>query len=156
VGSSWVLLKPATVFLLVLLTLERNARRTTCTYLSQLIVSLKNTGPTILLALTAHQTPNFTGWGRASWVRCGFCELQKRLFCVFMYPCKWNHASSEKNVKCGAISPSTTDCWNQLQKWTLKMNPASRIARLQGVDYCCFIGSVCLSASLSCCSHFGA
>jgi hypothetical protein len=29
----------------------------TCTYLSQLIVLLKNTGPTIHLALTAHQTP---------------------------------------------------------------------------------------------------
>jgi hypothetical protein len=27
----------------------------TCTYLSQLIVSLKSTGPTILLALTAHE-----------------------------------------------------------------------------------------------------
>jgi hypothetical protein len=34
------------------------------TYLSQLIISLKNTGPTILLALTAHQTPTFTGWSR--------------------------------------------------------------------------------------------
>jgi hypothetical protein len=33
-----------------------------CKYLSQLIVSLKNTGTTILLALTAHQTPTFTGW----------------------------------------------------------------------------------------------
>jgi hypothetical protein len=39
--------------------------------------------------------------------------------CVFMYPCKWNHASSEKNVNCGSISPSTTDCKNQLQKLTL-------------------------------------
>jgi hypothetical protein len=29
----------------------------------QLIVLLKNTGPTIL-ALTAHQTPTFTGWSR--------------------------------------------------------------------------------------------
>jgi hypothetical protein len=26
------------------------------------IVSLKNTGTTILLALTSHQTPTFTGW----------------------------------------------------------------------------------------------
>jgi hypothetical protein len=26
------------------------------------IVSLKNTGTTILLTLTAHQTPTFTGW----------------------------------------------------------------------------------------------
>jgi hypothetical protein len=31
-------------------------------YLSQLTVSLKNTGTTIFLALTAHQTPTFTGW----------------------------------------------------------------------------------------------
>jgi hypothetical protein len=41
-------------------------------YLSQLIVSLKNTGATILLALTAHQTPTFTGWSGTFWVRCGF------------------------------------------------------------------------------------
>jgi hypothetical protein len=41
------------------------------TYLSQLIVSLKNTGATILLALTAHQTPTFTGRSGTSWVRCG-------------------------------------------------------------------------------------
>jgi hypothetical protein len=33
-------------------------------------------GTTILLALTAHQTPTFTGWSGTSWVRCGFCELQ--------------------------------------------------------------------------------
>jgi hypothetical protein len=34
-----------------------------CTYLSQLIVPLKrNTGPTMLLAFTAHKTPTFTGW----------------------------------------------------------------------------------------------
>jgi hypothetical protein len=36
----------------------------THTYLSQLIVPLKNTGATILLALTAHQTPTCTGWSR--------------------------------------------------------------------------------------------
>jgi hypothetical protein len=30
----------------------------------------------ILLALTVHQTPTFTGWSRTSWVRCGFCELR--------------------------------------------------------------------------------
>jgi hypothetical protein len=36
----------------------------------------KNAGPTVLLALKAHQTPNFTGWSGTSWVRCGFCELQ--------------------------------------------------------------------------------
>jgi hypothetical protein len=47
-----------------------------CRYLSQLIVSLKNTGSTIILALTARHTPIFTGWNRTSWVRCGFCELQ--------------------------------------------------------------------------------
>jgi hypothetical protein len=54
----------------------KNCTRMTCTYLSQLIVSLKNTGPTIVLSLKAHQTPTFTGWSGASWVRCGFCELQ--------------------------------------------------------------------------------
>jgi hypothetical protein len=37
---------------------------------------VKNTGPTIPLALTAHHTPTFTGWSGASWVSCGFCELQ--------------------------------------------------------------------------------
>jgi hypothetical protein len=42
-----------------------------CTYLSQLIVSLKITDATIL-ALTAHQTPTFTGWSGTCWVRCGF------------------------------------------------------------------------------------
>jgi hypothetical protein len=36
-----------------------------------------------------------------------------------MYLCKRNHASSEKNVSCGSISPSTTDCRNQLQNWAL-------------------------------------
>jgi hypothetical protein len=40
------------------------------------VVSLKDTGPTILLAFTAHQTLPFTGWNRTSWNRCGFCELQ--------------------------------------------------------------------------------
>jgi hypothetical protein len=39
-----------------------------CTYLSQLIVSLKNTGATILLALTEHQTPTFTGWSGTSYL----------------------------------------------------------------------------------------
>jgi hypothetical protein len=48
----------------------------TCTYLSQLIVLLKNTGSAILLALTAHEIPTFFGWSRTSWVRCGFYELQ--------------------------------------------------------------------------------
>jgi hypothetical protein len=42
----------------------------------QLTVSLKNTGTTILLALTAYQTPTFTGWSGPSWVRYGFSELQ--------------------------------------------------------------------------------
>jgi hypothetical protein len=32
---------------------------------------------------------------------------------------KLSHLSSEKNVSCGLISPSTIDCRNQLQKWTL-------------------------------------
>jgi hypothetical protein len=49
----------------------------------------------------------------------GFCEFQKRLFFVFMYPCKPNHASSEKNVSCRSISLSVTHFRNQLQKWTL-------------------------------------
>jgi hypothetical protein len=52
----------------------------TYTYLSKLIVSLKNTGPTILLALTAHQTPTFTIWSRASWVDYGYCEHQEQGF----------------------------------------------------------------------------
>jgi hypothetical protein len=42
----------------------KNCPRMTCTYLLQLNVSLKNTGPTILLALTAYQKPTFTGWSR--------------------------------------------------------------------------------------------
>jgi hypothetical protein len=37
---------------------------------------VKNTGPTILLGLTAHQTPSFTGWSCALRVICGFCELK--------------------------------------------------------------------------------
>jgi hypothetical protein len=40
------------------------------------IVSMKDTGPTILLALTAHKTTTFTGCSRVLWVRCGFYELQ--------------------------------------------------------------------------------
>jgi hypothetical protein len=40
-----------------------NAVLPTCRYFcNYVIVSLKNTGTTILLALTAHQTPTFTGW----------------------------------------------------------------------------------------------
>jgi hypothetical protein len=35
-----------------------------------------------------------------------------------MHPCKLNHASSEKNVYCGSISPSTTDSRNQLQNYS--------------------------------------
>jgi hypothetical protein len=38
------------------------------------MVLLKNIGP-IILALTAHQTPTFTGWSEMLWVKCGFCEL---------------------------------------------------------------------------------
>jgi hypothetical protein len=45
------------------------------TYMFFAIVSL-NTGTTILLALTAHQTPPFTGWSWTLWVKYGFCELQ--------------------------------------------------------------------------------
>jgi hypothetical protein len=56
-----------------------------------------------------------------------------------MYPCKWNHASSGKNVNCWSISPLTTDCRNQLQKWTL-------LAESRGckacVDYSCSIWSM--------------
>jgi hypothetical protein len=37
---------------------------------------VKNTGATILLAPTAHQTPTFTGLTGTSQVRCGFCEYQ--------------------------------------------------------------------------------
>jgi hypothetical protein len=36
---------------------------------------LKNTGKTILLALTAHWTPTFTGWNRTSWVSDYFAYL---------------------------------------------------------------------------------
>jgi hypothetical protein len=85
----------------------------------------------------ARQTSTFTGWSGTSWVRCEFCELQLWLFCVFMYPCKWN-VSSERTVNCRSISPSMADCRNQLQRWTL-------LARSSGckecVDYCCLIGS---------------
>jgi hypothetical protein len=84
----------------------------------QLSDSLKKVGPTIR-ALPAHTIPNFTQWSRSSWVRYGFRELQSRLFCMFLYPCKWNDASSENNVPCGSISPSTADSRNKMQKWTL-------------------------------------
>jgi hypothetical protein len=111
----------------------KNCQRMTCIYLSRLTVSLKkNTGLTILLALTAHQTPSFAGRSRTRWVWCGFCELQYRLLCVFMNPCKWNHALSEKNVNCRSISLLRTDFKNE---------PASWRAQLQGVNYCYFIGS---------------
>jgi hypothetical protein len=36
---------------------------------------LKDTYPTILLALAAHQTAIFTGCSVISWITCGFCEL---------------------------------------------------------------------------------
>jgi hypothetical protein len=49
-----------------------------------------------------------------SWVRCGFCELHWRLFCVFMYPTT-ETTLHQKSVNCGSISPSTTDCRNQPQ-----------------------------------------
>jgi hypothetical protein len=39
-----------------------NAVFSVCRYFSQLIVSLKNAGTTIILALPAHQTPTVTGW----------------------------------------------------------------------------------------------
>jgi hypothetical protein len=44
----------------------------------------------------------------------------------------------KKNINCRLISPSTTECRNQLQKWTL-------LAGSHGckvcVHYCCFMGS---------------
>jgi hypothetical protein len=39
-------------------------------YLSQLIVLLKSTRTTILLALAAHQTPTFIGWLQQLCYRC--------------------------------------------------------------------------------------
>jgi hypothetical protein len=48
-----------------------NSAISTRRYFSQLIVSLKNTGTTILLEFTAHQTSTFTGWLQ-QW-RCRFC-----------------------------------------------------------------------------------
>jgi hypothetical protein len=48
----------------------------TCTYLPQVIVSLKITGPKIILALAAYQTQTFTRWSGTSWVKYGFYELQ--------------------------------------------------------------------------------
>jgi hypothetical protein len=74
VGSSRTLLKPAiesSYFCELWEELPKNDVYITFA----IIFLLKNTGPTILLALTAHQTPTFTGWSRTSWVRCGFCEL---------------------------------------------------------------------------------
>jgi hypothetical protein len=44
----------------------------------------------------------------------------------------------EKNANCGSISPSTTDCKNQLQKWTLLTGSRGCKAC---VDCCYFIGS---------------
>jgi hypothetical protein len=94
-------------------------------------------GPVILFAPKTQETPTFTGWSRTSWVRCGFCECEEWLFYLFIYPCKWHHASSEKNVNCRPISPLTTDCRNQLQKWTLLAGSCSCKAC---IIYCCFIG----------------
>jgi hypothetical protein len=49
-----------------------------------------------------------------------------------------NPSYIRKNVNFWSISPSTTNCRNQLQKWTL-------LASLRDckacVDYCCFIGN---------------
>jgi hypothetical protein len=59
-----------------------------------------------------------------------------------MYPCKWNHTSSEKNVNCGSISPSTADCRNQLQE----TSTASWIVQLQGVHELLFFYWVLASA----------
>jgi hypothetical protein len=55
-----------------------------------------------------------------------------------MYPCKWNHTSSEKNAKCGLTSPSMKDYRNQLQKCTLL---AGSYGCKACMDYSCFIGS---------------
>jgi hypothetical protein len=54
---------------------------------------------------------------------------------VFTYLCKWNHASSEKNVNCGSISPSTIDCRNKLQKWTLLVGSSSYKAWITVILY---------------------
>jgi hypothetical protein len=85
-----------------------------------------------------------------AWRTITFGVKGSSYLCVFMYPCKWNHASTEKNVNCGSISPSTTDCSNQLQKWTL---PAGSRGCKACVDYCCFIGSKLQLCGRSCTKH---
>jgi hypothetical protein len=64
----------------------------TCTYLSQLIVLLKNISSTILLAPTAHQSPTLTGWSRISWLDVDSVNSSSN---YFMYLCI---ASSETTL----------------------------------------------------------
>jgi hypothetical protein len=108
--------------------------------------SVKKKGPTILLTLTAHLTPTFIRWSRTSCVRCAFYKLQERLLFVFMYSCKSNHAPSEKNV-----NADQSHLQQQTVETNCKMNPASWIAWLQVVDYCCFISSKLLKL---CCPSY--
>jgi hypothetical protein len=67
------------------------------------------------------------------WVRWQFCELQWRIFCVFMYPCKWYHASCQwqNDLALG----------EKLQKPTATTNPASCVPWLKDVDLCRFVTS---------------
>jgi hypothetical protein len=87
-------------------------------YLWHLIDSLKNVQQFILYLQHIRHQLSLDGPGLLGLdVDC--VNSSSYFFRVLMYPCKWNHSSSEKNDNCGSISPSTIDCRNQLQKWTL-------------------------------------
>jgi hypothetical protein len=75
---------------------------------------VKNTGPTILLALTAHQTSTLTGRSRTSWIGCGFRELRSDYF-AYLYIPSSGTTFHQRACQLGIDLTSTIDYKNQLK-----------------------------------------
>jgi hypothetical protein len=75
------------------------------------IFSLKNT-TTVLLALTAHQALDRVG---IHGLDMNFMNSSSEYFVNLSIPAS-ETVIIRKNASCGSVSPSTTDCRNQLQK----------------------------------------
>jgi hypothetical protein len=85
-----------------------------CTYLLQLIVSLKKTGPTIL-AHSAHQTPTLLEGAGFHGLDVDSVNSVAIILCISVI------LQVEKDVNCGSSSPSMTDYRNQVQNFISKM-----------------------------------
>jgi hypothetical protein len=105
-------------------------------YMSQLIVSLKDTGTTILLALMIHRIPIFTGWSGLRGLDVDSVNCSTIILRIYVsLQVKPRFIRKECQLR---IDLTFDDCRNQLHKLTLLAGSRGCKACL---DYFCFIGS---------------